>query len=375
MTCDRIRENLSAYVDGELSAEEAQAVRVHLDACGACRGEYEAIRRVSEMVKRLPRTKAPEYLAADVVQRIHGDRRHDVKGRWVRIVWPVAAAACIALAFFFLLPEEAPLTARDFGAKGPEGAPSGNEVAKAPRRQPKITAAPEEAGPPVVALRKKAGGTALEPGEREHIAAALPGRKSRAQGEGVLGGAGAGPADRGGTALGRRFVLQARDPLVAAADVRRLAARMRQASDREPGVAAAKVPVPADAAKEKRFEAEATPTKAPLAGRQESGRATRGLEGGPPPAGDEAASLPKRHVVQVRVRAERWAEFLSALKKLGRLETAPVKGRGRPRELKAAAPAPMPSPEAATAERNRVAEWAPDPETIRITVEIVPQAN
>ena len=38
------RKHLSAYAHGELSTEEAATVAAHLDACAACRTEFEEVK-------------------------------------------------------------------------------------------------------------------------------------------------------------------------------------------------------------------------------------------------------------------------------------------------------------------------------------------
>lgn len=59
--CDEIRQQLAAYQCGELTELEAEAVRLHLDACPACRMEAEQTERVRKALRRnLPPLQAPE---------------------------------------------------------------------------------------------------------------------------------------------------------------------------------------------------------------------------------------------------------------------------------------------------------------------------
>lgn len=53
MKCDEIEIKVSAYADGELSAEEQQSVERHLEGCPACREELERHRRVGAEVEKL----------------------------------------------------------------------------------------------------------------------------------------------------------------------------------------------------------------------------------------------------------------------------------------------------------------------------------
>ncbi|MDQ7030261.1 MAG: zf-HC2 domain-containing protein [Ardenticatenia bacterium] len=52
-------EQLSAYLDGELSEEERRQVEVHLGVCVACREDVEELRWVVELVSTLPSVEVP----------------------------------------------------------------------------------------------------------------------------------------------------------------------------------------------------------------------------------------------------------------------------------------------------------------------------
>ena len=45
---------LSAYLDGELTQEESQPVRLHLDECASCRRLYEQMREIREATMTTP---------------------------------------------------------------------------------------------------------------------------------------------------------------------------------------------------------------------------------------------------------------------------------------------------------------------------------
>ena len=68
--CEPLREQLSAYIDGELSREEAAAVSTHLGACEACRAEERKLRKLTGLVAGLPRRKAPVDLAGRIMAEI-----------------------------------------------------------------------------------------------------------------------------------------------------------------------------------------------------------------------------------------------------------------------------------------------------------------
>ncbi len=67
MDCTEIQNNLSAFLDGELSAGEKAEMEKHLAECGACSAEAERMRKVVGLVAGLPRVKA----LGDFTSRVH----------------------------------------------------------------------------------------------------------------------------------------------------------------------------------------------------------------------------------------------------------------------------------------------------------------
>jgi len=60
----------SAYVDGELAADERRAVEDHVAACPACRMELDALRRAAARLRSLERAAPPPLLADQVARRV-----------------------------------------------------------------------------------------------------------------------------------------------------------------------------------------------------------------------------------------------------------------------------------------------------------------
>src|SRR5215471_1394098 len=50
MSCNNVREQLSAWVDGELSPATMQALEAHLSACATCRAHAVAIRALKHAI-------------------------------------------------------------------------------------------------------------------------------------------------------------------------------------------------------------------------------------------------------------------------------------------------------------------------------------
>jgi anti-sigma factor RsiW len=66
MQCERARELLSPYLDGELSAEERRAVAAHIERCRACAAEAADFQRIGRSIAEGGREPAPKALALRV---------------------------------------------------------------------------------------------------------------------------------------------------------------------------------------------------------------------------------------------------------------------------------------------------------------------
>ena len=99
MSCETVRERLSAYVDGELPPGEAAEIAEHLTTCAACGREYEAVlETVRTLREGLVRYRAPDVLRA----RVRAALREEPAAAGVRVVrrgrgvpWRAVAAAVI----------------------------------------------------------------------------------------------------------------------------------------------------------------------------------------------------------------------------------------------------------------------------------------
>ena len=50
MDCQKIQDNLSAYLDGELPAEDARQVERHVEECAVCRDLLRELRSVADVL-------------------------------------------------------------------------------------------------------------------------------------------------------------------------------------------------------------------------------------------------------------------------------------------------------------------------------------
>ena len=77
MSCEELSEELSAYLDGELSPRERAALKAHLERCSRCREELVSLRAVSQLVGSLPQVQPSQAFSQALGREIsaHGRRR------------------------------------------------------------------------------------------------------------------------------------------------------------------------------------------------------------------------------------------------------------------------------------------------------------
>lgn len=98
-----VEEQLSAYLDGELSDTERAEVERVLAADAEARAMLDSLRHTAELVQRLPRRHAPDTLIDDLSARI--EREQLLRGAEVatpgartrRSVWPMLATAAVVM--------------------------------------------------------------------------------------------------------------------------------------------------------------------------------------------------------------------------------------------------------------------------------------
>jgi hypothetical protein len=94
LNCDRIRENLNAYIDGELSEVEARLIADHLASCTGCAGEERMYRLARDLAVKYGHDTAPEGFAAAVRAKIEADRFPEKRTRAVPR-WAALAASFV----------------------------------------------------------------------------------------------------------------------------------------------------------------------------------------------------------------------------------------------------------------------------------------
>jgi anti-sigma factor RsiW len=107
MECARCRENLTAYLDGELSPAEFAGVRSHLDACAICAGELGSLQEAADFIGSQIRELEPGPASWPRIRTRISDQnsrspfRFLAFGRWRFAVATMVFMAALALSYFW----------------------------------------------------------------------------------------------------------------------------------------------------------------------------------------------------------------------------------------------------------------------------------
>jgi len=161
MKCEDARKLLSEYVDGEASAADARAVKAHLEVCGACRAEAEALRGLSRALGGVKTLRAPALAVERARKAVRAEaERMRRREAWAPVVFAAAAAVLVVAAIAFnhwgglALPEKA--AAYRHAVRDSIAAPAAAFAAKAAERTKSL----EGTLPDKSLLVKVAGGAA-----------------------------------------------------------------------------------------------------------------------------------------------------------------------------------------------------------------------
>lgn len=107
MRNEHVNQQLSAYVAGELPAEESRLIAEHLIGCARCRREYEEIKVGVSLASTLAPVPAPSDLWEQISRRLDAPpkdkkTRLSERGAWFSLPWPRLIAAGVAAACLIL---------------------------------------------------------------------------------------------------------------------------------------------------------------------------------------------------------------------------------------------------------------------------------
>jgi len=149
--CSDIQAELSAYLDGELTAQERSTLEAHLSACPQCRAALEELRSVTSDMSDLPRVAAPSSLMTKIRRDIANEPalREQTKAavtftavggsgarprsHWAPFVMGMAALVILCLLAFVILPAVSqPHDSVALGTPPRDEAPAAKEQTVAP---------------------------------------------------------------------------------------------------------------------------------------------------------------------------------------------------------------------------------------------------
>lgn len=101
MKCNEIKKLLNPYIDNELSEEDTNRVKIHLQECIDCAEETSELDKVRQMIHELPRLKAPIELVEKVRDRIVNVKQPEVS-IFLRYRWVIGSFASAAAVFLLV---------------------------------------------------------------------------------------------------------------------------------------------------------------------------------------------------------------------------------------------------------------------------------
>lgn len=106
MNCEQIRENLAAFIDGELDESQVSDIQSHLEGCAQCREELEALRRTARALGEFLEPRAMnESVAEGVLASLASEHKKRRVPLLARVTWALTgavAAVFILVVFGFL---------------------------------------------------------------------------------------------------------------------------------------------------------------------------------------------------------------------------------------------------------------------------------
>ena len=82
MRCEKVKESLEAYVEGELGKSEREALETHISNCESCKQELALTQSIPRLISSLPTPPVPEDIIPETLRRLH--EKPATRRRWLR---------------------------------------------------------------------------------------------------------------------------------------------------------------------------------------------------------------------------------------------------------------------------------------------------
>ncbi|HSP05931.1 MAG TPA: zf-HC2 domain-containing protein [Acidobacteriota bacterium] len=137
MSCENVQEQLVAQICGELSAQENEELRIHIESCAACRQAQSEFRSILGLIKQMPQREWDEKLRIKELLRRNQ--------RWRTIVFSKAALWLITLTALItvlsVLPVKWDLSSSEFSIRwGQDRNPEANLAEEVKKVQAQLAA-------------------------------------------------------------------------------------------------------------------------------------------------------------------------------------------------------------------------------------------
>ncbi len=106
LTCNDAKDQLNAYLDGELTGTRYQAIELHLQLCSTCKTLFMQRRQLLDAMKSMPSVQASPVLLRRIVETRatkQPQQRHQRHQRHQKVIWFSAGAASVLVASILLL--------------------------------------------------------------------------------------------------------------------------------------------------------------------------------------------------------------------------------------------------------------------------------
>ena len=104
MNCEQMTVLISAWLDGETTAQEEKQLLEHLEQCAQCRALLEQLQTLRASFTELEELQVPEGFADRVMERIEGEQKGKIvplfRRPYVRALTGLAACAVLCIGLF-----------------------------------------------------------------------------------------------------------------------------------------------------------------------------------------------------------------------------------------------------------------------------------
>ena len=98
--CHRVEEKLSGYLDGELTQQDSQLVRIHIETCERCKQLHSELFNLQQQIKIIPNNGGEEAALAKITEDLAAQQKQQWGWRFF-IIGAVMMMAYSGIVFLF----------------------------------------------------------------------------------------------------------------------------------------------------------------------------------------------------------------------------------------------------------------------------------